>query len=550
MSVTLSLAPDQFSFSNDFITAEFLCTNYLLQAGRAAISTLKFNSFPAAGGSFILSYGSYSIKLTSAVAPGIDGLEFPADAANAGVILPYLRQNYLLNRDFNITASGTDSIVFTSKNKTIGLDIAVSSKVNADVIVTNTQLGLQDIKKSNYSISFRLFIESIDNTAFVLAYESNLLMRNDRPGVAIAQIGDKLHQVIASDLMNFGIEIPTDQPLKCKKTCRRYYFEFAESFGDPITVQKLYTSTFFNVLFGGQSYQAKNSLKLQALLNPGTQNSDRFLKQGSAIQYSREDQPQFLFFYNIRNTAAATKLLAKRYFNDGTTDTTTLSTFTLEQGMKYGFNVSYGSVFFQTNKMDQYEVYLVNSFNERISEKQTYVINRDIVHFKRYFLNYSSWGSLDSRLFTGKLQNSFSLSYEKANRIQKPGYKLVDGASIIHSKSLIEKFKASTGFIDTSAISANKDFFLSLWVYRYSDQVILPIEITSSSIENPGDETFLCAQTFEYQYLFENDQYSETDPQDTTTLPSTLLPEPIGPIIIYAGTPANPSLNIVQQQIP
>lgn len=550
MSIALFVSPDQHNFSRDFINVKFKCSDYLSQQGTKSFNQLKFSAFPGSGTAFTLVYGSTSITFESAISPDDSGLQFPANASSVVELLPYFKKNYFINSDFDVSFAGDDTIIFIAKTIGRGFDMGITVSISPDISVTNQAPGLPDIRKPNYNINFKLFLENPTHTGYEMIYESSLQLQSGSSGIASVPLGDKIHQKISSDIDRLGLEIPTDKPMTCTRTSRKFYFEFAEAFGEPMLIREINRSAFYNVIFGGQSYQGKNAKKLEGLIKASTAPFDRFLKQGAAIQFSREDQPQFLYFYNTRTTYVDARVIAIRTFRDGSSDTTTLFKLNLDEGKKIAFNVSYGNVYSVSNSMEQYEIYFTDNSGLRISEKQTYVIDRKLQHNLRLFLNYSSWGTLESKCFTGKSKPTFDISYEKAERILSDGYKLTDGQYRIFSKTLAEKFKTNTGFNDRSVIAANKDFFLSTLVFRYIDKKILPIEITSTEIELPGDNEFLFYQAFEYQYAFADDQYSETDATDEKDYPTSMLPAPIGPIIIYAGTPANPSLDIIQQQIP
>jgi len=544
MSVTLASAPQLHSFSNDFITAKFQCADYFQQVGVYAVNSINVGTVTAPGTSIVIKYGNNTITMVSALVPDDSGFQFICGngAALPGIdVVGSFQSNHQLSTDFDITFSGY-KIIFTAKQKAIGFDFVSGGD--------NTTPGKPEIVKPNYRIFFRLFLENGKHTGYDEIYKTYLDIQNGSGGLAIAELGDKIHQKITAEIDIYGLEIPGLTALECKNTARRYYFEYAESFGDAISVRKLTRSNVFNVIHGGLSFQAKSSVSLVNLISAGSSSVDRFLKQGPKSQYSRIEQPQFLYFFNTRSTKAGAKLMVKRTFSDGSSDSVSYLTFNLEQYRKFAFNVSAGNVYNGTKQLERYEVYIIDSSGSRISEKQEYFIRRDGQRYLRYFLNWSSWGSLDSRCFTGLSQTSLEITSSKASRVLQSGYSVTNGEFKVYGKSGTDKFKASTGFNDPAFIKFNKDFFLSNLQFRYIKNTILPIEVTSDSVTNPADREFLFAQSFEYQYLFNNQNYLETDAEDDFSFSgSPFEPPHTGPILIIAGTPANPSKNIVQQTI-
>jgi len=541
MSVTLLTPPAAHSFSNDFITARFKCTDFLQQVGVKAVNEIDFTVLPAVNTAINIKYGSTSLTMTAKASAAVDGSGNTFDNTSLNSILEGFKANFTLSRDFDIILLGA-KLRLVAKTAALGYNF-VSGGGNATP-------GVAEIIKPNYRVFFRLFLENATHTGYEEIYQTYLDLVNGSAGVAVAQIGDKVHNKITADIDIHGFEIPGLTYVECNNTARKYYFQFAESFGDTIEVKKVSTSQTYNVIHGGLSFQGEASQTLSGLINPSTPPADRFLKQGSKLQYSRVDQPQFLYFYHTRATQNNAKLVTKRVFVDGTSDSVNTVSLNLEQNRKYAFNVSAGNIYNGTKQIDRYEVYLADNAGNRISEKQIYSIKRDGQPFLRYFLNWSSWGSLDSRCFTGVNQQSLEITSFIAEKILQPGYKVINGKSKVYGKSGTNKFASSTGFNDPGDIAFNQDFYLSNLQFRYIKNTILPIQVTSSSINNPSDKDFLYAQTFEYQYLFSNDQFTETDVQDDFSyLGSVYVPIPIQPILIVAGTPAIPSKNIIQQTI-
>ncbi|WP_231424034.1 hypothetical protein [Pedobacter sp. Leaf250] len=542
MSVTLLNAPANHSFSNDFITAKFQCTNYLEQVGVKAVNKISLAGVFVEGTSVIIKYGSKTVTMVSAYAPDDSGHQFicgNGTALPAVDVVDSFRSNHQLSTDFDITFLGFE-IIFTAKTKALGFNFMEG----------NTTPGLPEIPKPNYRIFFKLFLENSDHTGFDEIYQAYLDLQNGTPGIATAQLGDKIHNRITADIDINGLEIPGSTFVQCKNTARKFYFEFAESFGESVEVKRINRSTNYNVIHGGLSFQGKVSQTLSGLINPGAAPADRFLKQGPKSQYSRIDQPQFLYFYNSRAPQGNAKLIAKRVFNDGTSDTVEVLTLDLQINEKYGFNVRAANIYSGVKRLDRYEIYLVDGAGDRISEKQIYSIKDDGERYLRYFLNWSSWGSLDSRCFTGVNQGSLEITSSKASRIIQSDYKIINGDSKIYGKSGVNKFTASTGFNDPAIIALNQDFYLSNLQYRYVRNRILPIEVTSNSITNPADREFLYAQSFEYYYLFSNDQFTESDADDDFSYSgSSFIPKAAQHVLIDTGTPADPSTNIIQQKI-
>ncbi|RYD75286.1 MAG: hypothetical protein EOP55_13750, partial [Sphingobacteriales bacterium] len=494
MSVTLLNAPSVISFSGDYINAEFECTGFLQQTGVKAVNTLSLADNIAAGVTKTIKYGNKTIVMVSAVNPDDSGLQFKSGSGAAlpgADVVQYFQNNPYLSEDFDIDFAGFN-IVFTAKEKTLGFNFATG----------NTTPGIPDIVKPNYTVFFKLYLENATHTGYDLIFKTNLQLRFGEGNKAIAQLDDKLSQKIVTDMDRLGLEIPTNTALECKTTSRKYYFEFAESYGETIAVKKLHRSATYNVIDGGLSFQAKATQSVASLLSPGVISSDRFLKQGSTSQKTREDQPQFLYFYNTRATKANVKLYVYHYFSNGTNGDVELYTVNLDQYKKLAFNVSPGNVYTGDKELIRYDIWLIDANGDRISEKQYFFIDRTPQNFARYFLNWSSWGGFDSRCFTGKATPGIEVDYQKANRFLKKGYRIENGNAKIFGKTAFKTFAANTGFSDKANMFFWEDLFLSRLAFRYVKNTLLPIEITSKSIEFTPDGDYLYFVAFDYAYLF------------------------------------------------
>jgi len=545
MSVTLLNAPSVVSFSGEFINVEFQCADYFQQVGVKAVNTLSLSDNIAAGVTKTIKYGNKTIVMVSSAVPDDSGLQFLAGSGTApagSLVVDYFRANPQLSSDFDIDFSGFN-IIFTAKEKSIGYNFTSGG--------TNTVAGVPEIVKPNYSILFKLYLENADHSGFDQIFTTNLQLRFGEEGKAIAQINDKIQQKISVDMRSNGLEIPTTTVLECKTTSRKYYFEFAESYGETIAVRKLNKSSLYNVIQGGLSYQAQSSKTVLGLISPGGATSDRFLRQGIGRQFMREDQPQYLYFFNTRTAKANAKLKVYHYFEDGTNGEFYYAAFNMEQYKKYAFNLSYGSAYSGIKMLVRYDVWLVDSTDTRISEKQSFYVDRKPQNFIRFFLSWNSWGSLESRYIKGKGQNSFEIESKSAVSFLKKGYRTQDGAVKVFGKSGTNGFSVNTGFMDRASLLQYQEFFLSKLIFRYLSGTILPIEITTTKIEDPEDGTFLYAYAFEYRYTFSENAYTETDKMDLPLFgESPFIPKPIAPVIIYTGTPSHPSTDIITQQIP
>lgn len=512
MSVAILKSPPPLSFSADFISTKFISTNFLSQVGAKAVNVLTGVANHAAGTIITIKYSNTTVIMTAANSPDDSGNQYlaynPNFSVNIEIIASYFKANYHLSKDFIITVVAQD-IVFTAKEKGHGYNF------NSAFSGANTVIGLPDIKQPNYTTLFNLFLENAANTGYDLIYSTNAQLLPGTNGETEAIIGDKLHTVITNDIRTALPEQPKEVVIQCKNSCRRYYFEFAESFGDTITVKKLQTSTIFTVLHGGLSTLGQYQKTLLGLIAPNTQNNDRFLKQGENTILTRTNQPQYLYFFNTRGSKTVS-VKTIFIFTDGAVHTETIAGVTLESYRKIAFDASFAFLYANPvlgKIVQSYTVYLLDGASQ-VSEQKTYVLDYALRNYIRYFLNWSSFGAIDTRLCYGKGESEYELTNQTAERIASLNQNIQYGTALIFDSKLKRSFKVATGWLNKADLQANADFFLSNLKYRFSKNVNLPIFIAPGKIPEIKDGEHLRSQIFEYKYQFDDHAYTEDDNED------------------------------------
>lgn len=503
MSIVITQTPPSLIFSADLISVKFACSNYLNSYGTNAINSLAITT-TALGTSFVFKYGAKNITMFASAAPDDSGLQFLAGVTVVDLI-PYFKENYDLNNDFEITSSGSN-VIFTAKNKGYGFNFSGAG--------SNTLAGSPQVIKPNYTVLFKLYLENATYTGFELIYTANLNIIAGSAGIVEAPIGERLHSAITRTLREEYPDQPAEGMLLCKKSCRKYYFQYAESYGEPIAVRKLYTSEQFTAVHGGFSTLAQFNQTLISLIAPGAAITDRFLKQGNTEVYTRSNQPQYLYFFNTRATRSISVKVLFTFIDDTTELREVLSATSLESFRKYAFNVRFDQISIGlTKQVVKYKIYL-ESESERVSEERTYWLDYKLRNYVRYFLSWSSFGSFDSRICFGKGESEFELFTKNANRIARQGDDIKAGTSFTYNSKIQRSFKVATGFMSRRELIGNADFFLSNFKYRYSGGLLLPIEVVSGKISELQDGEHLMAQRFDYRYLFDDHAYTEGDAED------------------------------------
>lgn len=367
----------------------------------------------------------------------------------------------------------------------------------------------------NYGVNVRITCQDADHSAEEEIFNERIPLLNKISNRIEVPLSGRIHDYITANIRELNPDIPEGNFAECKKSCREYSVYYAEVVsGVPGTEESI---TGLVALHGGLSNRAQLTSTLEAILQPGgTAATDRFLKQGPRSVYTRPEQLQYLYFFNTREAASDAKLNIRYVFTDETTSDIVLKTFDLEALHKYAFNVTFESFYtpYEGKTVDHYHVWISSSSGAALSETRTYHIDRSLKKHVRYFLNWSSFGSFDSRVCFGEGSTEFQITQSEAELMIKEQQSIMRGSAIAFDLRSQSHFTASTGFMPAAELMLWRDFYLSAMKYRLANGILMPIAITSSRLAEVNDASKLLAHNIEYRYLYEEHAYTEGDIED------------------------------------
>lgn len=399
------------------------------------------------------------------------------------------------------------SIVLTKKPKPFDF--------SGNISIAEFQCSDYLAHESNYGLLLKIFCEDADHAFSEVIYDQMIPLLNRSTGKISLQVNDKLHDFISYDIGRLNPDIPALNFLECKKSCRKYYFEFHEVI-DGIA-QALQTTEIFTTLHGALSKRAQATSSLAAILQPGQRETDRFLKQGPRMIYTRKEQVQFLYFFNTRTTVSNAELKVKYFFTDKSEASVILKRFDLQEGRKYAFNVTFDSFYSTTSypgkEVSHYEIWLGKG-SSSYSEIRTYYINNKLKKHIRYFLNWSSFGSMDTRVCYGEGSTEMQITQRLSDRIIQE-FDIQKSSSFAFDLSAQSRFSVATGFMSKAELVLWRDFYLSAFKYRLVSGLLIPIVLLTENIKEIEDASLLYSNSFEYRYLNEEYAYTEGDIEDS-----------------------------------
>lgn len=253
-----------------------------------------------------------------------------------------------------------------------------------------------------------------------------------------------------------------------------------------------------HVLFKDDDGQTERTFYILNI-NATTSSSDinvitkRFLTLQPDVKETTVDSPEFLTYFYHTN---ATKLIAKFYNLDGTSETVTLYTRRDNDSLAITHNVSYRDVMklsnsYSSNKKPFYDIYVVNENNMRISVIQRYVF-KESTGRENYFLYYNSLGGLDTLITTGDNIQNPEIAFDV--------FKTSSGLIQMNNTEDYISYNQKSGYFSIDNINVVTDFLLSKkdkYIFNPNDISCSKIVITDSDASFNKKESFT---SFSFSY--------------------------------------------------
>ena len=501
MAISIKKQPDSISFSGNPIVFE-LESNVI--NGVVFSGELDRGKLWATGKRITFIFGSENIEMTQSENPDNSGTQFGCKNKSgifltAAEIVPYFIANNTLNKYFIIEAKDQEKILFRARK----VGTSYNWQPNSDLTI-NT-LGADP--KENPKFLFEVYFRTPGAADFENIYSEELIQDSSFSGglsIDISRILDVclLHEI--PDLESLS-------PQVCTKSKGEYYCRFSEMFGTPPRPQKGFQSDIKYVIKGGFSHIGFKNNNINSYFRPDINDpsKDLFLKQGPRIIQKRNEQPEWLYFLNLR---ANTKIRLKT--NVVYTDASTADVFSNEITVKRYDKIRFpGDLSFPKSAkvIKEYSCHLVDQDNKPVSEKITYQIDNKYREQVRYFAYSSSLGGIDLIAAHGRGTQEYELNGQSIVKPLKPEYTLSDSSRINFNLKLQRTFTVTTGWLEKRQFNLLADFFIADKKFIISNRTALPITVTNKKGGEYHDSNPLIAQAFEYRYDFEDDSYTEGD---------------------------------------
>ena len=458
----------------------------------------------------------FSDTLVSMIAvdkPDNSGDQFPNTAVSVAELLPYFKANYTLDKYYSIELDAlAGKIRFTARQP------GARYNWKSGVFLNNEQIGVDFKERENFTFLFELFFQKQDATDFECIYSEQILQDIPLSGLATIDVSSILDAFLDYEIPDFNASIP----MRCSQSKGAYFCQFAEIYGSTPRIKKVIKSNVKHVLKGGLSHVGFKTKNLLSLLSPaiGNPSQDRFLNDGPRVIRTYGRQAGKLYFINMRANITMLKLLTCITYNDESSGGHESEPMPVKQYDKLAFDVGI-NLFKNSKEIKSYTCYLVNEALEQVSEKISFQPDYSLRAPVRYFAYSTSLGGFKTLLTYGTGSQEYELNSQTANTTPDVKRALYDRYKSAYNIRLTSKFTVSTGWINKDQFFALADFFLAEKKFIIKHNMLLPIVVSSKKVCETSDLSALMAQTFEYQYAFDERKYTE-EIEDFNCSPTTI----------------------------
>lgn len=472
MALTLQHSPEAVSLSRNPVVYEFSTNNLLSNAGESASHYWQFSAVPNAGDQARFQWLDGAVDLTFTFDPSPDdsGLELPTGSGTvvayiANVLIPALKLNYYIDRDFTLSQSN-DRVFFDAKEKGPAYDILFTSG-NFNFSFVISQAGVDPVKRSNFRLLLSIYYRYRGASAWERVEWERVPIAN-KVAFDISPLLQALDEIIlpATNLMTvLGLNA---------QVCE-YQVSAAEAFGSPVSVQRLTEQGLALALNGGYSEQDRLEHSFLADWAPN------FLTWKSAFKVA-PDQPAFLGFLN---TTIYTNfwVTVKLYGANGSLGERAALTFSAQEHDLKMIPAHYGFAIDGQNLNEEvlyYEIWVQRqNTTQLISNKIRFNLRWEST-IDTIFLAYKNgFGILETVSFIGskELNTEVKAMVSQAKRSYDSAY--TDAGLSTYQLSKQDSFVVRSGYLSSDEVHRMQDLLLSSKRFIVIGQDYVPVHIES-----------------------------------------------------------------------
>lgn len=526
MTLSLIKSPAAVSLAGNDILFKINTDNRYSSAGIKANLGLTWASGDVNGKVFTLSWGNNEVDFTCATTPDGSGTQYPPYVSGdvnawAESIVPYIRANYLLSRDFVISWNAAYNVIqiqayYKGAEYSLTLDEGTSN-VSEDI----NESGTDPVARDFYQLICAVWLPGDDPEDYILLGEDRLTP--DADGNCSFKIQEYLKPEVS-----FSFQWPEGYDTFIFQNTGiiiLFFVEYAETYDGE--VKRLYSTenTVTYAFLGGidRNRQADLNEQDKPFLDQLIYRKD-FLTWQPREMIINQYQPVKLSFLVWDENQTTLKLKIKVFFTDKT-DTTVTKTISCTQYEVFECILSYQKLGMGSyvKTVSYYEVWIDDQDNTRKSVSRYFYIDYNYYEDERIFIFQNSLGCADVIRFTGITETNVELERTSAEKINQEGFTWQDFDIQDFDNMEVQRFSFNTGWLNNLSSRPKqladylREFYLSPRIYEMVNNRLYPVRIiTKKQFITKTDETLSYIE-FEAERAY-TDQYFS---QDENIHPST-----------------------------
>lgn len=475
MAIIVDNQPKNFELSRNPIVFELRTNNLIQTGGVASHHKLEFVGLPPNGDTWNMKWLNNAIDLDFSVADTPDNSGRQVTTGSGGIVdyianvfIPELKQNFYLNRDFDIWQSGT-TVYFTAWVKSPDYDITYTSGAqtwNNGFIQINA--GALEVERPDFKIGIEVFTRNKGVGDYTRRFRERSPIDNEVPFDISALLRD-YDQVILP-----AIPISSIQDVSAQ-LCE-YYIRYGEIFGDPRLAQIFEQSSIKYASFGGLSERDRDGHSVNDDHLPN------FLTYRTAQDIYTE-QPSYLHFFNSTGFTAFDVMID--LYQDGQVIDSRIA-FNLNAAantlkmIPSDYATAINGVTLNGALPDYYEIYLYqDGTTTQVGNTIGFNVIRKSQLDQVYVAYQNSFGVLETFPFIGISENRASIQSNFAKTLPAYNDAYTNKSDVIYQLDINDQLVLRSGYMSKANIRLLQDLVASRRIYLIADDFI-PIRISES----------------------------------------------------------------------
>jgi len=499
MAIIIHNEPNDVDFCKNPLAFKIAGDNYITSAGIKGKLGIGWSAGDSLGHGFQINFKGYEFIFSCAATPNDSGLQYPPKGSESlsdyiEIIAGYLADHFYLSKYYDVYYNSSDNVVIIEA-KEVGSDYTLTFKnIWGNSGEDSNIAGVNKSVNGNYKLYFNPFLE--------LTYGSDEFERLPESFVDVDENGESIIYIseILKNLFD-KIELPefnTEYLKKAFEFLKRYYFDFAECYGNSPVVKKLYDSG-IKYLFNGRLPFDKYPGHTYFTDLP---TNKKFLSNKSVIRETWKSAQQFLYFLYYPNTEQMVHIGVRVFRTQGGQVPMTICAGTLS-------DVNYKDVLVVPCGHDQkslsfygdvykYTVYLYVNGPTIISEQITFnIINKPV--FGKQFLYKNDFGVYEI-LLAEKLKVDYKTETRLIEKQLKYDYQLPDGEILSEVEKAYNLFAVRTGFMRKEDIENLRELLLNNDFFLFGASQYIPCSVENGTFKLTDEKDDLYAAEFKYRF--------------------------------------------------